>query len=415
MSLRKGIKIVLPLVVLGAAGAWMYDLKNSKPEPAKLQLQEKIWQVAVMVAEKQSLSPSITLYGRVESPELLQAAAPGAGIVDSVAVRVGTTVTKGQILVTLDRRDFDSLLLQAKAELSDVESQAEELQIRHRLNQDSLKTEQDLLKLAEEEVERMQQLKNQNLGSDSALNQARSELGRQQLSLRNRQLEVESFPAKLKMLEAQQTKFRARLSDAQLMIERSQVIAPFDGIISSVPVSIGDRVAIGETLVTLYPVDSLEIRAHIPATYISSIQHAVNRGISLTAKLEANQQSLEFKLKRLAGEAEATGIDAYFHTGELSPNLRPGALLALNLSLPARDGVVAIPFQATYGNSRIYLMQDGRLQGLDVETIGQYYQADGSASLLVANPTLRNGDKIVVTHLPNAVTGLKVKTADHGQ
>jgi len=415
MSLRKGVKILLPLVVLGVASAWMYNLKNSKPEPVKLQLQEKVWQVAVIVAEKQSLAPGITLYGRVESPELLQAAAPGAGIVDSVAVRVGATVTKGQTLVSLDQRDFDSLLLQAEAELSDIESQAEELKIRYRLNQDSLKTEQDLLKLAEEEVERMQQLKNQNLGSDSALNQARSELGRQQLSLRNRQLEVESFPAKLKMLEAQQIKFGARFKDAQLLIERSQVIAPFDGIISSVPVSIGDRVAIGETLVTLYPVDSLEIRAHIPATYISSIQDADRRGTSLTAKLEINRQSLEFRLKRLAGEAEATGIDAYFHTGELSPDLRPGALLALNLSLPVRDDVVAIPFQAIYGNSRIYLMQDGRLQGLDVETVGQYYRTDGQTSLLVTSPTLRNGDKIVVTHLPNAVTGLKVKTADHGQ
>ena len=414
MSLRKIVKIVLPVVVLIIASAWMYDLKNSKSERAKLQPQEKVWQIAVMPVNKQTLSPSITLYGRVESPELLQAAAPGAGIVDAVTVRVGAAVEKGQILVTLDQRDFDSLRLQAAAELSDIESQAEELRIRHRLNQASLKTEEELLKLAEEEVERRQQLKNQNLGSDSALNQARSELGRQQLSLRNRQLEVESFPAKLKMLEAQQIKYRARFNDVQLMIERSQVTAPFDGIISSVPVSVGDQVATGNTLVSLYPSESLEIRAHIPAKYTRSIQEAINRDTRLTAKLIIDQQTLEFTLKRLAGEAEATGTDAYFHTGDLSTDLRPGALLSLNLSLPARTDVVAIPFQAIYGNSRIYLMQDGRLQGLDVETVGQYYQSDSNALLLITSPILKDGDIIVVTHLPNAVTGLKVKTADHG-
>jgi len=413
MSLRKALKLGLPVLVLAIAIAWMYELKNSKPESEQLELQEKVWQVEVVPARKQTLSPSITLYGRVESPELLQAAAPGTGIVDKVSVRAGAMVVKGQTLVTLDRRDFDSLHLQAEAELSNTESQVEELKIRHRLNRESLKTENELLKLAEEEVERMQQLKNQNLGSDSALNQARSELGRQQLSLRNRKLEVESFPAKLKMLEAQQIKYRARLNDAQLMIERSEVIAPFDGIISSVPVSVGDQVTIGETLITLYPTESLEIRAHIPAKYTSSIQEAISRETSLTAEMAIDQQILEFVLKRLAGEAEVTGIDAFFHTGALNSELRPGALLSINLSLPARSNVVAIPFQAIYGNSRIYLMEEGRLQGLDVETVGQYSLANGKGKLLVTSPDLNDGDNIVVTHLPNAVTGLKVKTENN--
>lgn len=412
MNSRNSIKFFLPLIILAVAVALVYYLVNSKPERKQPELKEKVWQVDVINAKRQTLSPSITLYGRVESPEQLQAAAPGAGIVDSVHVRTGDKVVQGQTLLTLDRRDFDSLMVQADSELRDIESQIEELKIRHRSNTASLKTEQELLRLAAAEVERMRQMKNQNLGSATTLNEARSVLGRQQLSLQNRQLEVDSYPSRLRMLEAQQVKVRSQLGDAERMIERSEVTTAFDAIISSVPVSVGDRVAIGQTLISLYPVDSLEIRAHIPATYVGDIQVSIKRGETPKARLVLNNQNLIIDLKRLAGEAKATGIDAYFHTGDSSRELRPGSLLPLSLSLPLAKGVIAIPFQAIYGNSRIYLLRDGRLQGIDVETFGQYYQANGDALLLVKSEKIVDGENIVITHLPNAVTGLKVKTLD---
>ncbi len=410
MSTRKALKIILPFVLLGIAAVVMYELITSKPEREQQPLQEKVWQVDVISARKQSLSPSITLYGRVESPEMLQSAAPGAGIVEEVMVRVGDAVKSGQTLVTLDRRDFESLLLQAEAELKDIDSQHAELKIRHKSNLVSLKTEQELFTLAEQEAERMRKLKNQNLGADSALSDARSALAKQQLSLHSHQLEVESYPVKLQKLEAQQIKYGAKLGDVRLMLERSQAIAPFDGIISSVPVSKGDRVAIGQTLVSLYPVDSLEIRAHIPAVYITTIQSAIDQGVAPRAQLAGNSENLLFDLKRLAGEAEATGIDAYFQVSATTRQLRPGVLLPLNLSLPPQPDVFAVPFQAIYGNSRLYRLNEDRLEGIDVKTVGQYYPSRDQALLLVQSDLINDGDKIVVTHLPNAVSGLKVKT-----
>lgn len=412
MNLRNSIKFFLPLIVLAIAAAMFHSLVNGKPERKRPELKEKVWQVDVINAQRQTLSPDITLYGRVESPEQLQAAAPGAGIVDTVHVRAGDKVLQGQNLLTLDRRDFDSLRVQAESELKDIESRIEELKIRHRSNMASLKTEQELLRLAEAEVERMRQLKNQNLGSATTLSDARSELGRQQLSLQNRQLEVDSFPARLRMLEAQLLKVRTQLGDAERMIERSRVTAAFDAIISSVPVSVGDRVSIGQALITLYPIDSLEIRAHIPATYVAEIQASIKHGEAPRARITLNNQDLTIELKRLAGEAKATGSDAFFDTAKSSQELRPGALLPLSLSLPPAQGVIAVPFQAIYGNSRIYLLRDGRLQGVDVDTFGQFYQPNGDAKLLIKSEKISEGDNIVITHLPNAVTGLKVKTLD---
>lgn len=416
MTLRKFLKILLPFVVIGVPGYIAFDMVNSKPVKKQPVPSEKIWQVDVMPVLRQSLSPNIILYGRVESPDQLKAAASGAGIVESVNIRSGDKVSKGDILVSLDRRDFRTQRILAEAELADLESQISELKIRHNSNIASLKTEQELLILAEQEVERMRKLKKSNLGSDTTLSEALNAFGRQQLSLQNRQLEVDSFPAKVKMLEARQKQAMARLTEAELIIERSSIVAPFDAVISSVPVSVGDRVATGNLLTSLYPLNSLEIRAHIANDYVDSIRAAIARGDSIQASLNKGDGMVMFELLRLSGEAKATGIDVFFGDTDNQLNLRAGELLTLTLSLPVVDDAIAIPFQAIYGNSRIYLKRENRLVGINVETIGQIQDTNANnnteAKLLIRSDSIEPNDRIVVTHLPNAVTGLKVRTAD---
>ncbi len=411
MTIRSITKILLPILVIAIAVGVFQHLKASKPEREKPELKEKVWQVEVIPALVQSLRPSLTLYGLVESPELLQAAAPGAGIISKVLVQNGTRVKTGQFLIKMDRRDFEYELVQAQSDLRDIDNQISELQIRYRSNQLALETERELLQLAKQEVQRMQKLQKQKLGSDSALNQARSTLGRERLSVISRELEVESFPVQMGKLEAMRDLNRSKLRNANLMIERSEVIAPFDGVINAVAVSVGDRVDMGQTLVSLYPTDSLEVRAHIPARYVAQVQQALADGEAQRASLMTSEGSLWLTLRRLAGDAAPSGVDAYFHAGEASQDLRPGALLKLNFTLARQDGVIAVPYQAIYGNSRLYLLSDNRLQGIDVETEGQFRNKAGDTFMLVRSDQIDQGDIIVVTHLPNAVSGLKVRSS----
>jgi multidrug efflux pump subunit AcrA (membrane-fusion protein) len=409
MQLRSIIKIILPVLVIAVAIGVFQHLKASKPERITPELKEKVWQVDVVVAQKRSLSPVLGLYGRVESPEFLQAAAPGAGIISKVLVQSGVKVMVGQSLVKMDIRDFETDLVQAESDLTEIENQIDELKIRHQSNLKTLETELELLQLADEEVQRLSTLKAQNLTADTILSVARSALGRQQLSVYSRELEVESYPVQMAKLKARHNQYAAHLKQSQLMIERSTVLAPFDAVISSAPVSVGDRVAIGQILVSLYPIDSLEIRAHVPAQYIARIQQSLAQDIIQQASIQLADNSLQLDLKRLAGEAEPSGIDAYFEVGESGQALRPGALLPLSFKLPVVEDVIAVPYQAIYGNSRLYLLREDRLQGVEVESIGQYIDTDGASFLLVKSSQINDGDEIVVTHLPNAVSGLKVR------
>ena len=415
MPSRSIIKIILPVLVIAIAIGVFQHLKASKPERLKPELKEKIWLVEVVSVEKQMLSPTLELYGRVESPELLRAAAPGAGIVSEVLVQSGSIVKPGDMLVKLDSRDFETTLVRAESDIKDIKNQIAELKIRHSSNVSALETEQLLLELAAKEVRRMVQLKDQNLSADTILSVARSALGRQQLAVYSRQLEVESYPAQMAKLEARRNQNQANLKQARLMIERSAVVAPFDAVISSVPVSTGDRVAIGQILAELYPADSLQIRAHIPARYVTRIRQSMAQDVPQYASIMIGENSLPLELKRLAGEAEPSGIDAYFQAGASSQELRLGALLSLRFGLPAENDVIAAPYQAIYGNSRLYLLKENRLLGIDVVSAGQYIDTDGIPYMLVKSPQISAGDKLVVTHLPNAVSGLKVRSDDASQ
>jgi multidrug efflux pump subunit AcrA (membrane-fusion protein) len=409
MQARAKLRIILPFLVLLVSAAIYFSLVNSKTERPQPALTEKVWQVEVISADRQALAPTITLYGRIESPEQLKAAAPGGGIVQEVFVRNGARVRQGQPLVTLDRRDFEAELLQAEADLRDIDNQIAELKVRHEANQLSLATERNLLELAEAEVQRLVKLQQQNLSTDTALNSARSELGRQQLAVNSRALDVDSYPARLQILEARHDRGKAQLAQARLAMSRSEVRAPFDAIISEVSVAAGDRVSLGQMLISLFPLETLEIRAHLPINYIDSVQRAIARGEALDASV-ANRGDLgRFPLLRLAGEAEATGIDVYFAIDSIDAQLRPGELLPLNLRLPVESGVFAVPYQAIYGNSRIYVVVDERLQAIDVTSVGQSRDATGKVQVLIRSDAIGVGDQISVTHLPNAVSGLKVK------
>lgn len=407
--MRTKARILLPIVVLALAGGVYHALLASKTERQKPRLAEKVWLIEVLAAQAQTIAPNVTLYGRIESPERLQAAAPGAGVVQRVFVRNGSQVSQGQMLIRLDPRDFDAARRQSEADLRDAENQIDELRIRHRVNLAALETERELAALAAAEAERLVTLQQQNLSTDTALNAARSELERRRLAVMARKFDVESYPVRLQALEARRDRARARLDQDRLAVDRAEVTAPFDAIVSRVAVAAGDRVAIGQVLVELFPLDSLEIRAHLPLKYMDTVRRALQAGRRLEAVVTRGLDGEGFALLRLAGEAEATGIDIYFDAGDAGERLRPGELLALDLRLPEEAGVYALPYQAIYGNSRIYLVVDDRLEALDVETVGQSRGADGSARVLIRSDRIAPGDRIAITHLPNAVTGLKVR------
>ncbi len=409
MNKRTVLRWFLPLFILALALAAGWSMMPDRASRQKPPPKEKVWQVAAIPARLQALAPRLTLYGQVESSALLKAAAPGTGVIERLLVQPGDRVHPGQLLLKMDARDFLAAQSQAKADVAEVKAQLSELVLKHQASLQALQQEQTLLKLQQQAVHRIERLKKNRLSSETALSNAYEKLGQRKLSLIAKRLEVERYTDVRRQLEARLARMQARLQLADLSLQRSRISADFDGVVAQVSVSAGERVRNGDPLLSLYALDSLRLRASIPVRYQAEIGQALGRGEKLTAQGSLSGHHIALQLIRLAGKASLGGIDGYFHIVSGGANLRLGNLLRIELLRPRQPDVIAIPFTAIYGNNRIFVLRNGRMVALDVESVGQYQGSQQQSRLLIRSPLLKPDDRIITTHLPNAVDGLKVR------
>jgi multidrug efflux pump subunit AcrA (membrane-fusion protein) len=406
---KRLITFLLPILILAIGiGAFQY-LKKTRPERETAEIRERVWRIDAETIEPRRLSPGLELYGRVETPELLRAAASGPARVSRVLVREGDRVSAGQLLVELDPRDFSFRMVQAQAQLDELQAELESERTRHATNLAALEQEQKLLALAEDGVERAAQLTKQRAGSQTDLDSAEQERARQALAVSNREMSIADFPARQRALESRLASARAGLDEILLEFERARIVAPYDGIIAKVSVTAGDQVRQDDVLLTLYAIASLEVRARIPAPFQVELTAALDAQGRIPATATLGDQTLALALERLAGEATASGIDGLFSVEDHAELLRAGQMIALRLDRPAQDDVVPAPFGAVYGGDRVYKLVDGRMQGVPVRSLGSWFTPEGEERLLVQAPGLAAGDRLIVTHMPNAIDGLRVE------
>jgi len=411
---RRIAKFLLPVLILAAAIGIFRILKATKPEQEPPRVSERVWRVEVERIEPRRLAPELTLYGRVETPDLLKATASAAAWVTEVAVRDGDRVAAGDLLVRLDQRDFVPRIAQVEAEIADLKAQIDSEQNRVQTDRLALEQEKRLLELARASVERQERLKTQKVGAEQALDEAKQALAMQALGVSKREMGIADHPARLRALKARLDSAEARLTQLKLEYDRATMRAPYDGIVTGVEVTEGDQVAKGAVLARMYALESLEVRARIPAPYQDELIAALSGGEPLTARARMGGRTVDLVLERLAGEADPSGVDALFRVAGDPLALRLGQMLTLRLARPAREEAVPVPFPAVYGGDRLYVVEDGRMRGVDVEELGGSVGPDGVERLLVSSPQLSAGDLVVTTHMPNAMDGLRVEVIGGG-
>jgi len=402
---------LLPLLMIALGIAGFLLLKATRPEPAEVSATERSWLVQVQKVKPTRATPVLPLYGEVVAPDLQTITATLAGRIDRLPVREGQQVSEGDLLIALDSADIEPVLAQARAQVADLEAQVRSEQVRYRNDQRSLESEKAILDNARRQFERIQSLVERNLASRESLEAATDALARAELTLRIRERAIAEHPARLQSLEARLAQARASLTTAELDGERAVSTAPFDGMVTNLQVAAGDQVSRNQALLSIYPIQGLEVRARVPQMYLGELVDALAKGATLTATTEDSGQ--RFELVRFAGLSDPAGTEAVLELNGESGALRPGALQPLLLQRPARDNLIPIPFSALYGADSVYIMtDDNRMQRVTVQRVGEALSENGERRLLIASEHLKPGMRLITTHLPNAITGLKVKLAD---
>ncbi len=392
------LRRILPLIILALGVGGFMVLKATRPQPDPVAPKERVWRVETQAVTPGAHRPELALFARVEAPDRVRAAAPVVGRLLEVRVRDGERVEKGALLARLDPRDLEPRVAQARADLD-----KERLKVRH--DQEALDQERALLALAQAAVERADKVKAQNLGSASDVDQARESLARARLAVTLREQSIAEHPARLASLEA-------RLAEAERDLSRGAIIAPFDARIGTVEAAAGEQVQPNQTILTLYPLDGLYLRAKVPGNRSPELRQALAAGETLRARAHYAGRTFGARLERIAGEADARGVDALL---KLDPGAEPplGAFVDLVLERPPAAETFSLPFAALNGGERVFAVNGGRLQAVPVERVGEI-SVNGTSEVLVRAPGLAAGARILVTHLPNAVDGLKVQELGAG-
>jgi multidrug efflux pump subunit AcrA (membrane-fusion protein) len=403
-------KVLLPIAIIAAAVAGFIHLKNSKPEVPAKPISEEVWGVSGLLVELKDIAPEVTLYGASEASETVQLSSTVNAFVNVVSIKRGDRVSQGQKLIELDDQELRLTLAQRKASLRDAETRIDTEINSHETNQKALLIELQVQAINQKNFDRQQQLVAQKVAPTSRLEDATRVLQQQELSLLNRKNTIANYPNRIAQLKSQVTQSKILLQFAELDLARTHIEAPFDGRILSVDTASGNRVRNGDRVVKLYNTKSLEVRSQIPARYLPMMQtnDATKR---LEASIVHNGQTYPLVLDRLSAEASDSqgGIDAFFSL-EGGQEIEVGRNLQVIVKLPTQANVAALPALAIYGQNRIYRIVDQRLEALSITRVGDWTSPTGQQLTLVRSAELRSGDQVLITQLPNAVTGLLVET-----
>lgn len=198
--------------------------------------------VETQVVEATSQIDVLPLTGSVSAPKTSLLSSAEAGQVSELSVEIGDTVTQGQPLLSLDTRDIRLESQRARADLAQAEAERDEAQ--------------------------------------RLVNEA-NQLSAQSIAASERRQRESTLAAAQAGLEAR----RADHQLTQLQLERHQVRAPFDGIVTQRESNVGEWVNPGDTLLTLVDLASLRLDFSVPLSAYQRFE-----GSQLEVRLEGSDQ-----------------------------------------------------------------------------------------------------------------------------
>ena len=197
------------------------------------------------------------------------------GQVTSVDVDDNQEVQAGQVLATLDPRDFQNAVDQAEAQLArdeaDVQNTAALIGRQpSEIDQNSAQTDEirAQLTLAEANARRYRNLAASGAGPQEQAQQAHSTMKVQQAQLAAAVAALQASQHQLDVLKAQRASAvatvqadKAALAQARLNLSYTRIVSPIHGMIGEKSVQVGNYVTPGAVMMVLVPLDDVYIEA----------------------------------------------------------------------------------------------------------------------------------------------------------
>lgn len=219
------------------------------------------------------------------------------------------------------------------------------------------------------------------------------------------------------LAEQQVVAANGALRRARLNVERTRLEAPFNAIIVEESIDIGQVVGPGTVVAQLVGTDQLWVSVSLPMANIDVLQFEKRDGVGSSATIIqrlADGRQLESKghALQLGGTLDTqtrlaqvtVAIDNPFDNQAGTLPLLPGAYVEVIFEGLVEAQAVRIPRAALYDGSRVWVSEDNKLSPRDVTVAG------GDDDFVLVSSGLNSGDELIVSSLSLPLAGTPVVT-----
>lgn len=220
-----------------------------------------------------------------------------AGKISQVLVDDNDVVKQGDLIASMDDRDFVAAVNTAQAQVVSAQASIKSLQAKL-LNQDSvieqaratLDANISTLKLAKFNLERYRNLAKNGSGTVQALQEADAQVSIEQANLRKNEAGLLVAKQNKMIQQADIDQAKAALQQAQSMLDvanlqlsYTQITAPIDGIVGQKSLRVGSYVTPGVQLLAVVPLDQVYVHANFRETQLANVRAGQSVNIEVDA------------------------------------------------------------------------------------------------------------------------------------
>lgn len=365
MRARSVVKWGLVLVAIVALGVILkFTVLQPKPIPVTVARVERGTVESIVVNSRA---------GTVQSRQRAQLSPGVAGEVVELPVREGQRVTRGQLLLRIRGTDLEAQVELAHRALAAARSAEEEAHVAFAQSESAL-------------------VRNRALAREGAVAAA---------SLEELQSRRDAAAAAAGSARARAAQAASQIDASRAMLDKSVLVAPFDGIVAALAVKEGEWTSpqppgvLIPAAIDLFDPDSIYISVPLDEIDLAKVRV----GMAVRVSVEAWSDSVfPGRIVRIAPYVEdkleqnrTFEVEIELDDQAVARMLRPGATADIEVILEAREGVLRIPTSALLEGDRVLVVRDGVLASVAV-TVGLR-----NWEVVEVAGGLREGDEVVTS------------------
>jgi len=367
--MKKSAQIIL-ITIIGSISAFVYfGLILTKPVAEIKERSRYIPAVEVWEAEVSDYDVIIKSQGvtRPKRSTLLAAEVSGKVVAVSPKFEVGENFDEGEIIMEMDRADYEAAESQAASVLADAQL--------------ALEKENALAKQA--------LIDWKALGGDRAPND---------LVLRKPQMQS----ALAKVVAA-----KAGFEKATRDLDRTKIRSPYKCQIREKLVELGSTLTAGSAAVSVESANDFELRLSVSLEDYAFIDVVTGTPVMLEASIADVLYYWKGELVRTEGQVDKSSQSVFFVANvnivQGDKFLSPGLFLNAKINGKKLKNIYALPRRALYGKNKIIIVDsNNKVSSREVVVIRT------ERDKVIIRDGIANGEKIATTPIPNVINGMEV-------